>query len=103
MGWLKKLPRFIRPPKAVRNTLEKIKGKDFLPGLIPPQLAPIATAIKNTASQSGGIVQQAGGLIQDARGAAQSIKSQEDQFKKLSTVLIIGVIIVVAWLLIKKR
>ncbi len=108
MGWLKKLPRWIRPPAKVRNVLQSIKGSDIINPIISTipggtVATTIAGKIKNAASQSGGIIGQAGGLIQDARGAAQAVKQQEDTLKKLQTVLIVVAVGLAVWFIFIKR
>ena len=87
MGWLKKLPRFIRPPKKVRQAIEKVASSG-IGGLL--------SGLKEGGQQ---VVQT---VVKDAQGAADAVKRAEQETRQIKILLAIGLGLFLMIFLFKK-
>ena len=92
MSWLSKLPRWIRPPAAVRTQLEKIKGKDFLP-------QPIQTVL-NFFGKTG---EQAQSGLEKAQSDLSTAAENSQKAKQALMIIAVAVGILVVFMVLKKR
>lgn len=100
MGWLKKLPRFIRPPAKVREQIERIKGKDFL----PPGVKQAVDAVGKLGGKDGaGLMQNANEVIQKTGKALDNVNQSAKDVETVKTVMVIGLVIAVIFMLGKGK